>query len=1001
MSNLRINQIKSQTPITILVGGGNRLGYLVAKTLIEQGSYVVIIDKFNSSTKKYISELKKSELVDFFDYKGFDSLFKNIKRFDYLFYFLNEKLKEPEFDSKEFLSQTKYLEQALLSTKKNNAKFTLITSLALNRELANRIQTEKTASPSPYSNVELQKYCENLVAEFGDKTDTNLRIIRLGTLLGKGIDKIDVPILDTMFRDAVSKPQITIYGEGLDIHNLINEEDAAYGLLKLTFSDSTKKEVITLANKNNYTTLSIAYKLLELNTEAQSIRFVDNPNEKFTIQDVYVPAPHAGKYGWTQQVSLEESCIAQLQNYYGQINKQWNVSKEDKNDEKQLKEKNVKISKTEFGEAVSKLTNPFKKIFSKETAKKLTGKTFIKGIAISVLTVLFAYFLVYPIVASSLGLYIINKTSKQLSDSFFDLDEDQNLKSIETIDKNIERVSDGISNIKWLFTMLNKDDLYLNLMQMIQAGENASKGAKQLTEAVTPFAHYIKEFEPAITFQDNTPSTTKEYRQYLDEMSKNSYKLNEASYKLSLASEIMTKVDTTAFPKSIQSEILDIKDYVKQIDDVAKAYKEASSFLPAVLGQDERQRYLILLQNESEMRATGGWPTSYGVLGIEGGQIREIFVDDIYNADGTLKVQGKTYNPPDSMAKALNLTKWSFSLANWYPDLSDTHDSLEKFTKDLGIGSRIDGVITIDIAFLQKLLDKWGGIQVPGEDEIITSQNIYPKIFEMHEEFEPGSTQKASFLANLANEVIKKIFSMNISDAISLKDVFISSLNEKHLQATFTNPDAYAFFNKRNWAGSLDEKFNSAPAVVDWNWGGNKANLFLDKNHSLKVNIKDEKTINFAYTLSVENKSTSTTYPYGDYINYERVYIPADAVLTKVEGFENNKFDTYKENGFKVIGGWFNTKIQSISTLKIEYVLTKNTNSGNFPLTINKTNAFFDINIFKQAGEKNYAYKLDITYPVTWKLENSSNFNNISNQLSARFELNSDKSYNIVWSIPD
>ena len=131
MSNLRINQIKSQTPITILVGGGNRLGYLVAKTLIEQGSYVVIIDKFNNSTKKYVSELKKSNLVDFFDYKGFDSIFKNIKRFDYVFYFLNEKLKEPEFDSKEFLSQTKYLEQALISTKKNNAKFTLITSLLL------------------------------------------------------------------------------------------------------------------------------------------------------------------------------------------------------------------------------------------------------------------------------------------------------------------------------------------------------------------------------------------------------------------------------------------------------------------------------------------------------------------------------------------------------------------------------------------------------------------------------------------------------------------------------------------------------------------------------------------------------------------------------------------------------------------------------------------------------------------------------------------------------
>ncbi|MEJ1730823.1 hypothetical protein SMA90_31325, partial [Escherichia coli] len=69
-----------------------------------------------------------------------------------------------------------------------------------------------------------------------------------------------------------------------------------------------------------------------------------------------------------------------------------------------------------------------------------------------------------------------------------------------------------------------------------------------------------------------------------------------------------------------------------------------------------------------------------------------------------------------------------------------------------------DGVITIDITFFQKLLDKWGGVEVPGEDEIITGQNIYEKVFQMHREFTPGSTQKTTFLANLANEIIKKIF---------------------------------------------------------------------------------------------------------------------------------------------------------------------------------------------------------------------------------------------------
>ena len=144
MSNLRLYKIKSQTPISVIIHGGNRIGYLTAKTLIEQGSYVVIIDKFTGKTKKYLTELKKSELFDFFDFRGLPSLLKTLKRFDYLFYFLNEKLQQQdEFDSKEFLNETKILEDTLINARKHNAKFSLITSLQLNRDLANIVNNTR------------------------------------------------------------------------------------------------------------------------------------------------------------------------------------------------------------------------------------------------------------------------------------------------------------------------------------------------------------------------------------------------------------------------------------------------------------------------------------------------------------------------------------------------------------------------------------------------------------------------------------------------------------------------------------------------------------------------------------------------------------------------------------------------------------------------------------------------------------------------------------------
>lgn len=998
MSNLRLNKIKPQTPIAIIIHGGNRVGYLTAKTLIEQGCYVVIIDKFNSETRKYLSELKKSDLFDFFDFKGFNSLFKNVKRFDYLFYFLNEKLNKKEFDSKEFLNETKILEETLTNTRKNNGKFSLITSLALNRELANRVNNEQLSTPSPYSAMELQKYCETLAAEFKDKSNINLRILRLGTVIGRGIERVNNETLDGLLTDTVQKSQITIKGEGLDLHSLIHEADATYGILKLSFSDNTKGEVISLANKNNYTTLSLAYKLLELNTEAQTIRFVENPEEQFLIQDLYVPAPHASSYGWDQQVSLEEALIEQIQKYYEATNKTWDIGK---TPQKIKQKKVVKEGKTKLGELLSSLLAPIKNIFTRRKEKKIEGGKIIKRSLITIFLIALTYFVIYPIVGTGIGLLLINSSVKNISTSILEIDRTQSSQEIESLEKNISRVGQSVDQMYWIFQVLGKDELYDNTTQLVLGAQYTVQGAKQLVDAVYPLTQYVQDFEPAIDFQTSTPTTTREYRTYLEEIEKNSYKLEEADYRISLASEIITNLNTTVFPKALQDKIIEFKEIITQIEEGTETFKAVNSFLPDLLGVNERKRYLILFQNEGEIRSTGGWLTSYGIVGVEGGQIRELFVDDIYNADGTLKVQNKRATPPGSMSNALEITNWPFSLVNWYPDLADTLTEAEPFISELGKGSSLEGLITIDVSFVKELLERWGGIEVPGETELITSENLDSKIFQMHEEFVPGSTQKTTFSANLANEIVKKLLSMNIADLMGMADIFEKTLDEKHLQATFKNKDAYNFFSSRNWANSMSNKYNDAPIAIDWNWGGNKANLYLDKNYSLTINIKDEDTIDFIYSINVENTSTENVYPEGDYINYQRIYIPPQAKILRINGIENNEYSVYRESGFKVIGGWFNTPIKSINTLDISYRIEREDGDSNFPIVIQEQNAFFDINLFKQPGEKKFAYKLDISYPSTWNLESSQGLNSISNQLSGRFELNEDLEFPVIWRIPN
>jgi hypothetical protein len=483
----------------------------------------------------------------------------------------------------------------------------------------------------------------------------------------------------------------------------------------------------------------------------------------------------------------------------------------------------------------------------------------------------------------------------------------------------------------------------------------------------------------------------------LEELESNSYKIQDSAYKVELAFGIIDKVETSQFPKFTQEKILDLKDLSEQLYSTLEPLSEVSSFLPDLLGVDERKRYLVLLQNEGEIRSTGGWISSYAILGLEGGQIRELYVDDIYNADGMLSVQGKKFPAPRSMQEALSLENWSFSLVNWDPDLTNTMYSAEQFVAEMGKGDDIDGLITIDISLLQKLLDEWGGLEVAGETEIVTSSNLYSKIFEMHTSFTPGSSRKSTFLSNLADGAIKKILSSDISGYATIGEVVQESLDEKHLQMTFKNSDAFNYMDSHNWAGSLDVEYEGAPIAVDWNWGANKANLYIKKNHNLAITVKDENQLTFKYSLSIQNDSKKDNYPEGEYVNYLRIYLPLDAQILSIKGLEENEYDIYEENSLKVVGGWFNIPIQEVETFEISYKLRKDTGELHFPISVDGNNKELKLELFKQAGTNQDAYKVDVIYPSTWNAISAEGLNGLNNQLTGRFDLDKNIPVQITW----
>ena len=421
------------------------------------------------------------------------------------------------------------------------------------------------------------------------------------------------------------------------------------------------------------------------------------------------------------------------------------------------------------------------------------------------------------------------------------------------------------------------------------------------------------------------------------------------------------------------------------------------SFLPSLLGVDGRVRYLVLLENPGEIRSTGGWLSSYAVVALDGGQVRELKVDDIYNAEGQLKIAGKYFEAPKDMQQALGLSKWSLSLSNWSPSLPETAATATNFLSKLDPGVEFNGVITIDTEFLKSLLAKWNGILVPGDSEKITADNLDAKIYQLHSEFVPGQPVKSAFLANLSNVILKKILTSDINGYKDIAQVVSTSLNEKHIQISTKLKDANEFFADNNWSGEMDKKYTTAPIPIEWNWGGNKANLFLERSYSLNIAIINANTINYDYEIFIQNKATSNVYPQGEYKNYTRIYLPTNANTISATGFDGEKYITYNQGGFKIIAGWFDIPIRTTKNLHLKYSVINSSNSSDFAISKADNGYALDLNIYKQAGFKSDAVNLSIVYPDTWAVVTNQGLERGANALNANFNLNTPKEFNIIW----
>jgi nucleoside-diphosphate-sugar epimerase len=427
--------------------------------------------------------------------------------------------------------------------------------------------------------------------------------------------------------------------------------------------------------------------------------------------------------------------------------------------------------------------------------------------------------------------------------------------------------------VRWLFRVTGKTELYTSTYKLFSSIENFTASGEYLSNAVKPFENLWDVIRP---------NTDKMLNPGDFESAK--YALNNAKNSINLAVVDYKYVNTTQFPQQYRDDIKKYGDTLNNVDYVLNLGSAVVADLPQVLGATSEKKYLIWFQNSNELRPTGGFIGSYGILKFKNGKLQELMIDDIYNPDGQIDVRGIETAAPLPIKELLGESNLHLRNANWNPDFTKSASEFDDLYYKV-TGEEIDGYIAIDLTFAKKLLEVSGPMFLAAYDETLDASNLYERT-QYHSDFnyQEGSDQKRSFLTVMGGKLLDKIFNTSKERIPDLLGAVESSLNERHLMIYFKNSSLNAFLKNKAWDGSLVDVSGDYLNIVNSNLGGTKSNYYVKNTADYALDsITRDGLLRANLNLTYQHTGESDAWPGGPYTNYLRVLTQNGTKLTSAK----------------------------------------------------------------------------------------------------------------------
>lgn len=533
---------------------------------------------------------------------------------------------------------------------------------------------------------------------------------------------------------------------------------------------------------------------------------------------------------------------------------------------------------------------------------------------------------------------------------------------------------------------------------LLIAGIELSSGFQQLAQIGETIFAPLKR-DSSVSLATISPEET---RVILQGLSESPPLLREAKVKIDRAVQAIENIP----PKGLLGPVRSVTDPLKeQLPTIKKSLDlaiPAAEAIPQIAGYPQEKTYLFLLQNNTEMRPTGGFIGTYGIIKLKDGDITLFQTDNIYNIDNKVK-DVLIELPPWPLQKYLNAEKWFLRDSNWSPDFPTTAQKAEWFYhQEGGAEANFDGVIAVTPTFIQSLLGLIGEIKVNGIT--FTEANFVETLqYQVEKGFYReglSDAERKEVIGVLASKLMDAILGLPSTRWADLWQTFQKDVTAKHILIYLKDEDLENLVKDQGWGGEIKYVTGDYFLVVDANMASLKSDPGVKRtiNYTLTENDAGEllAKINIHYDNqgAFDWKSTRLR-------TYTRVYVPKGSELIESQGtMENDRLhggrpgevEVIEENNKTRFGAFISIEPQEQGDLTFSYKLPPYVRD----LVKNKK---YTLYAQKQAGTP--AYNLNATLEFKGKIDSFAPIDNSQqdgqNKITFNTDLQEDREFTIIF----